>query len=172
MMRATARRVLAKAWAGPFDAGPLAHPVTVGDALLKLFQLLWRFGIAAILLIAAIAIAVWVASSLEPPPLSDQIVGTARVDERRCGKESPLLVSFANNSKRTVQDIGFEFVAKEDQRSSNLVTAPNYPKSDAIIAPGKVSELCWSLPELKPASPGAEIRYSIDVSYASDTPAT
>lgn len=160
-------RILRAAWNGPFHAGPLTHPVTVGDALLKLFQTVWRGLFVLVLLAAAGALALWISTLMQPTPLGEQIDATARVDLKQCGKEQPLFVTFHNRSTRTIEEISFDWIARQKQRSSNLVTGPKYLKSDVIIPPGRTAELCWSMPELEAVEPGAVISYAVDIHYAS-----
>lgn len=170
MAMKTAAAIIRKTWAGPFAAGPLSHPVTVGDALLKLFQTIWRAGVIIITGGCTVLVAAWVSVQLQPAPLGSKITSSARVDVRTCGTDRPLLVTFHNGNNVAVQDIAFDFTAHENGRSSNFAQ-PQYLHSDAIVPAGKTATLCWAMPTLDRVEPGMQITYGVDISYASADPA-
>lgn len=170
MTMRTAAAILRKTWAGPFYAGPLTHPVTVGDALLKLFQTLWHACVVVVVGGCILFTAVWVSVQMQPPPLASKIHGSALVDVKTCGNHKPLLVTFYNGNGVAIQDIAFDFTAREDGRSSNLVR-PQYLHSDTIIPAGKAANLCWPIPALERVEPGMKMTYGVDISYASSNPA-
>jgi hypothetical protein len=170
MATKTAAAIIRKTWAGPFSAGPLSHPVTVGDALLKLFQTIWRAGVVILASGCIVLSAVWVSVQLQPAPLGSKITSSARVDVRTCGTDRPLLVTFHNGNSVAIQDIAFDFTAREDGRSSNLVRS-QFLHSDAIVAAGKTATLCWPMPALERVELGMKVTYGVDISYASSDPA-
>lgn len=161
-------RIIRGAWNGPFHAGPLTHPVTIGDALLKLFQTVWRALFILVVLVAVAAMVLWVSTMTQPEPLYKQIYATARVDMKQCNNKKPLFVTFHNRSTKTIGAISFDWIARQNLRSSNLVTGPRFLTSDVIIPPGRTAELCWSVPELEPVNPDAVIGYAVDIHSASE----
>lgn len=65
--------ILQSVWNGPFYVGKLTQPVSVGDVLLKILEVLWRGTIAIVVIIACVAggIAAYVSyigPALFPPP--------------------------------------------------------------------------------------------------------
>jgi hypothetical protein len=164
-----AARAVRSTWSGPFDAGPLSHPVTVGDALLKLFQTIWRAGVVVVASIVVLAAAVGIYTLLQPAPLRTRIVASARVDAKACGDEFPLLVSFKNNSSETVRSVYFNLEAYTAGRSRNLAK-DGYRTSDMIIPPLAESRQCWRLPVVESGTDLRLITYAAEVSSASDDP--
>jgi hypothetical protein len=43
-----ANRFLLNAWNGPFYLGPLTKPVSAADAIMKVFEVIWKFGFVAL----------------------------------------------------------------------------------------------------------------------------
>jgi transglutaminase-like putative cysteine protease len=62
--------------------------------------------------------------------------------------EYPVLVSFHNQSDRTVLSVSFSFEAYIRGRSTNLADW-NSRKDDQIMKPGETSTSCWALPKLQ-----------------------
>jgi hypothetical protein len=54
----TARRLLLNAWNGPFYLGPLTKPVAATDALMKILEVIWKFGFVA--MCGLILVAIWI----------------------------------------------------------------------------------------------------------------
>lgn len=73
--------ILQAIWNGPFFVGKLAQPVSVGDVLLKILEVLWRGLIAIVGLMlgtaAAIAGYVYVLTPMFFPPAKDSLETTA-----------------------------------------------------------------------------------------------
>lgn len=170
-LSSSAARLVRKTWAGPFAAGQLVHPVTVGDALLKLFQLLWRIALIGFALGIALIVAILASAQMQPPPLADSITARVRMDADTCGTEMPLLVTFHNSAPVTVQDIAFDFTAREVGRSTNLVQS-QYLHSDVIIPPNNTARLCWVLPSITRMKSSTSIVYGLSIHNASAEPAS
>lgn len=44
----TVKRLILTFWHGPFSLGPLTKPVAVGDAVMKVLEVAWKFGFVAL----------------------------------------------------------------------------------------------------------------------------
>ena len=77
--------ILRAIWNGPFYAGPLVRPVSVGDAILKLLETIWRASVAIIALAAGLgAVALGWVYAIEPvffPPASSKVKISAEFDD-------------------------------------------------------------------------------------------
>lgn len=147
-LRDFARRAARAVWSGPFAIGPLTQPVSLGAALLRLLEVIWKFGIAVLVgVITALAMAaVW-----EPidrminPSLESQLAGEAHFDPQSCSKEFPVVVIVRNRSNRVLASAQIDLVVRQPGRSTNLNKEPSFDW-DAIVQPGKANALCYRFP--------------------------
>lgn len=143
-----AGRIIRAIWRGPFFIGPHSQPISLGAALLRILEVIWKFGIA-VLIAGAVALALAAVGALISrtlnPTLESQLAGEARFDQELCTKEFPIAVIIRNNSKRSLASARIDLVATQPGRSTNLV---KYPSLDwgAIIQGGEAAALCYSLP--------------------------
>ncbi len=135
-------------WSGPFAIGPIAQPISLGAALLRILEVIWKFGIAA-LVAAVMAIALVLAGEkideILNPTLESQIVGKALFAPENCSKEFPILVMLHNNSRRTLASARIQLVVTRSGFSTNL-NNDDYIFSDAIVQAGKDIGLCYGMP--------------------------
>jgi hypothetical protein len=81
-------------------------------------------------------------------PTKQVTVAKFALNHKDCSDPSfPLLVSFHNQSNKTVLSINFEFNAYFRGRSTDIAEW-NTLKDDKILKPGETSVACWSLPKL------------------------
>ncbi|WP_300538109.1 hypothetical protein [Sphingosinicella sp.] len=150
-------------WNGPFHIGRIERPVSVGDAIMKLMETTWRFGV--ILVIAGVAIWLfgvginmyrtlashpdaekWQDAAYQPL-LPKDIEASAVISPSRCPSGTPVVVTFKNNGRMSLGTLYFSFIARQKGRSKNLAAGKWY-QSDAIIDPNQSWSGCWPIPEL------------------------
>lgn len=160
-------------WDGPFKTPP-QEPITVGWALLKLFETLWRLLVIVILLIALVAAYVWQA---ERNPLSSQIGIQLMPASSYCrSKGWPIYALIKNKSSKTIGELGLQFRVYPEGTSTDVVSY-DYLQPDLhyILKPGEVFDWCFSMPPLQGGSTGpytvsADVRYAFELSK--DVPVT
>ncbi len=184
-MASVLKGLLQKVWNGPFYIGALSRPVSVGDALLKTLETLWRaiILILAVLLVAGVALAAWF-QAIQPvffPPLEKRILANASFDDGsalipsglgekpfRCAREYPIKVAFTNTSSVTVGSINFSIEGRAANRSTNVVQMAGGHTLDSVIAPGYTTQSCWSV-IVEPGFDPKDLFYEVDVWSASET---
>lgn len=151
-------------WEGPFAVGPLIQPVSLGAALLRVLEVMWKFGIA-LLTAGAVALAlaaVWVPIDRAlNPSLTSQLVGEAHFDPASCGKDLPILVILRNRSESVLASAQIDLRIKQSGRSTNLNKEPSLDW-DAIVQPGKANALCYGFPSDIAVDPKT-LTYSVDI---------
>lgn len=162
-------RIIRLVWNGPFHVGPLASPVSFGDALLKILQTAWRAGVLlalALLLLLTFILGViaWedylkekifppleTAVSAEVRHFSDPDIpvllknadGTAHL-AMPCMDNYPLSVSFYNASEKPLSRIDFAIRGYVPGRTSNVLVGAQNLEADALILPGHRWQTCYS----------------------------
>lgn len=152
-------------WDGPFKTPP-QEPITVGWALLKLFETLWRLLLIVIALIALVVLYVW---QSERNPLSSQIGIQLSPATSYCRSRGwPINALIENNSRKVIGELGLKFRVYP-QGSSTDVVAYDYVQPDMhnILRPGEVLDWCFPMPQLQAGSKGP-YTVALDVSYASE----
>ena len=154
-------------WDGPFKT-PQQQPITVGWALLKLFETVWRLLVIVVLLIAAIAIYAWYDAR---NPLSSQVgVGLSPAPIDCVAKGWPILARIENKSSKTIGELSLKFRVYPQGTSTDVVSY-DYLQPDLhnIIRPGEVLSWCFRMPDLDAGSTGP---YTVmaDVNYAVELP--
>lgn len=168
-MQSKARKIIRLVWNGPFHVGPLSSPVSLGDALLKILQTVWRAAVllTAILLLlltivlgaiawedhlkervfpplaASVSVEVRHYSDPDIPVLLENPDGTANL-AMPCMKEYPLSVSFYNGSDEPLSRIFFAIRGYVPGRTSNVLIAADELEADALILPGRKWQTCYS----------------------------
>lgn len=174
-------------WRGPFYVGKLQRPVSVGDVLLKLLEVLWRALISVIaiaILILALSV-VWTAllSPILFPPLKDSIAASASYDDGtlelpppiiaqgtdrfRCTPEHPVKIRFENLSNKIVAQTEFKVNGQLAGRSGEVVKYDRYRSFDTILKPGHYLQGCWSFPLQEGVRP-QDVIYSVTVTDAKE----
>jgi hypothetical protein len=156
-----------RVWDGPFKTPP-QQPITVGWALLKLFETLWRLLLIVILLIALLALYVWQA---ELNPLSSQVGIQLNPAGSYClSKGWPIHALIENKSSKTIGEVGLKFRVYPQGTSTDVVSY-DYLQPDLhnILKPGEVLDWCFSMPQLQAGSTGP-YTVAADVSYAFELP--
>ena len=147
-LRDVGRRAARAVWSGPFAIGPLAQPISLGAALLRILEVIWKFGIAVLVAGAAVLA---LASVWEPidrtlnPTLESQLAGEAHFDPESCSKEFPIVVIVRNRSNRALASAQIDLVVRQPGRSTNLNKEPSFDW-DAIVQAGKANALCYRIP--------------------------
>lgn len=157
-------------WNGPFYAGLLAPPVSVGDVLLKVLETAWRFAILLILSAAVIGLGVFVWTVTIGRPLASQVRAVAFIDKSSCtDPRYPLEVMFNNTSSRTLGEIRFNIVARRKGYSSDLNQDDlSFPKLNYIVPAGKLLTWCWSLPSAVQGQNLSDIEFQLKVVWANE----
>lgn len=153
-------------WNGPFHIGRIQQPVTLGAAILKILEVLWRLlivGAVAMALIFMVAVILQVRSP-SYVRLSNEIEATVFHDTSICSDEFPLLISFKNNSKQTVGEISFTTIVRATGHSTDLAKFHSY-REDAIIRPAGTHSGCWRVPETESLT-RRPLEFSVRISYA------
>jgi hypothetical protein len=154
-------------WRGPFFVGPLARPISLGDALAKLFEVFWKGGvllICGILAILAATIGWPEIDRYTHTDLTKKVEVAVSWDPKVCSqRDLPLKVVISNNSKLEIGRVGFHIAARKINRSTDLNTNFTDSYSDAIIAPGYWLIMCYSMPLISDDDAGQPISYSAEV---------
>jgi hypothetical protein len=82
-----------------------------------------------------------------------------------CPENLPILVTFTNGAKRTVQAIHWELKVRRRGHSTNLASLYLTPVMDKILAPGQKTALCYRLPSLSETHPIGELQPVAEVSW-------
>lgn len=177
--------LLRKVWNGPFFIGTLTRPVSLGDALLKALETLWRTAVLLIALVAlaALALALWL-QAIQPvffPSLEKRILATVSYDDGstplppsfgkkpfRCDADYPLKITFTNLSDVTVGTLNFSIEGRAPNRSTNVVQNAGWRSTDSVIPPDYKSESCWSV-EVEPGYDAKGLVYKVEVWSAGET---
>ena len=161
------KRAARAVWSGPFAVGPLTQPISLGAALLRILEVIWKFGIGVLFAGAtALALAaVWelIDRTLNPtnPTLESQLAGEAHFDPEFCGKDFPIVVIVRNSSIRALASAQIDLVVRQPGRSTNLNRGPSLDW-DAIVQPGESNALCYRIPsDITDASKTLE--YSVNI---------
>lgn len=172
-----------RVWNGPFHVGSLTRPVSVGDAILKVLETLWRVLVLVIVVpvFVLLIVAIW-QYIIDPtlfPPLKNKVQATARWDDGaapivttvgapkpfRCTKDYPIKVEFYNRSRRTIRDTSFSIEANIPGRSSNVVDHYFSAHLDAIMQPQNGWTQCFSV-ELQPGLDPSSVEYKVTIDAA------
>ena len=116
-----------------------------------LLTLVWALGAAGVL-----TLYLWMQASNEADQ-KRKVALTISYDIQACGKDKPIYVQIANNSRRIVDKVEWRFTAYKPGYSTNLVSysAPD-SSSDKILRPGQRTGWCFPAPLLNgPANPSA-----------------
>lgn len=125
-------RAVRAVWNGPFHVGKISRPVSVGDALLKLLETLWRAAVAAVAIILTIIATIWAwVEHLSPtlfPPLANSIMAEATYDD---GQEPrpPAIVQIVVPAPPMAKETAARVAANEEARKRflNMRCSPEYP---------------------------------------------
>jgi hypothetical protein len=157
-------RVLNAIWSGPFSIGPLVQPVSVGSAILKIIEVLWKVSIVGLLFLLAAFVFFRTLEYFEEaanPSLGSQIVASAKYDPLACGKENPIAVKLENNSQSKLNSANVDIIITLTGRSTNLNKNPSVDW-DLILDPGKSDILCYAIPQSVTENP-IELEFSVDL---------
>lgn len=162
------KRAAQAVWSGPFAIGPLTQPISLGAALLRILEVIWKFGIAVLVAgIAALALAAaWetIDRTLNPS-LESQLAAEAHFDPESCSKEFPIVVIVRNRSRRPLASAQIDLVVRQPGRSTNLNKEPSFDW-DAIVQPGKANALCYQFPADMTDDPKT-LEYTVNIWSAS-----
>lgn len=151
-------------WDGPFKTPP-QQPVTVGWALLKLFETIWRLLLIVILLIALLAIYVWRA---ERNPLSSRVgIGLSRAPMDCVAKGFPILAHIENKSGKTIGEVNFQFRVFPQGTSKDVAYLGSFQQLPEILKPGEALDWCFPMPQVETGSTGP-YTVAANVTYASE----
>lgn len=136
-------------WRGPFFLGQLDGPVTLGVALLKLFDVIWKALIALVLASVAFSVCLSIYllyESYRENSLISNIKMKVKYDEVICSHEYPLLISLENQTGNTVVKVDFNIESRYQNRSTNLT--PFAPMVwDNIVKNSEIGTSCWKVPD-------------------------
>jgi hypothetical protein len=155
-------------WNGPFYVGKLERPISVGEALLKLFETAWRAGVLFIIfwivVIAAIAMGVGI-EALRQPNAKD-MTASVRLFDPGCGVEFPITTRVQNRSWfADAKVIHLSVAASRKGSSENLISAPAVDHT-ALTRPSRSTDLCWQFSDLplKAGEKVSDLDWSVAVS--------
>lgn len=151
-------------WSGPFSIGPLVQPVSVGSAILKIIEVLWKASIVGLLFLLVAFVFFQTLEYFEEDadlPLEWQIVASAKYDPLACGKESPIAVKLENESQSKLKSAQVDIIINLTGRSTNLNKNPSVDW-DLIVDPGKSDNLCYVIPQSVIENP-TELEFSVDL---------
>lgn len=97
-------------WNGPFYIGKLERPVSVGDAIMKILETLWRVGIIGLIGFAALLVALsyssWSANQVRDQALADTDI-VVRANFAGCPVGSPIEVTLGNRGTKALTFITY-----------------------------------------------------------------
>ena len=137
-----------KVWAGPFAIGPLIQPISLGAALLRVLEVIWKFAVAGAVVVATVfgvIMASDAAKNGDHTSFESQLFTEAGFDPEGCGKETPLAITVRNGSTRTLRAANVEIIVTHPGRSTNL-NSSLFSEWDLIVPTGKIGTLCYSYP--------------------------
>jgi hypothetical protein len=162
--------ILQSIWNGPFFVGKLTQPVSVGDVLLKILEVLWRAIISMIGLGVSVAGYFYYVYPVLYPPIKDSITGSAiyaadlppvvktvslngkllapskdEIEKTPCSSEFPLRISLFNEGSKTISRINFDVEGYAPGFSTNYVDGIGYAASERIIRPGQGWSSCYKV---------------------------
>lgn len=187
--------LLSAIWNGPFFVGKLTQPVSVGDVLLKILEVLWR----AIILIIVLGVSVagyvyyvhpvlyppvkdsirakafYAADTQRPPPLVKTVTGAKslypsmdEIEAEPCPKDFPIRVSLFNESNTALTNVRFDLEGFLPGFSGNRVQTERGAISDELIlSPNRGVSSCYKI-ETKYATPPKDLSYKVNVWSASE----
>ncbi len=162
------KRAVRAVWSGPFAVGPLVQPISLGSALLRILEVIWKAVIALVIAAGTTLMIGVVWESIDRalnPSLESQLKAEAHFDPASCSKEYPIVVIIRNQSKRALTSARIDLVVRQPGRSTNLNREPSFDW-DAIVQPGNVNALCYPLPSDISEAPNT-LEYSANVWLAS-----
>lgn len=188
--------MLRSIWNGPFFVGKLTQPVTVGDVMLKILEVLWRglmalvglmLGTAAVVAAYVYVIepeffppakdsvkvtAIYAADFDDPPPAIRTVTGgqalpsMAEVENRKCARDFPIRISIYNNGSKPITGVRYSLEGYQPDYSSNYVLGSDYVNSERIIPPGEGFSVCQRVRTKNQINPN-QLTYKVDVWSAS-----
>lgn len=188
--------ILQSIWNGPFHVGKLAQPISVGDVLLKILEVLWRAIISVIALSVCVAVYVTYIHSALFPPLKDNIIaeafyaadfvappplvqtvtgGSPRVpsvddmETQPCSKDFPVRITFRNTGSKSVTDVRYQLEGYAPGRSDDYLEYQTSQTSDLILRPGFGFSGCYAA-RTKDGFDPKMLTYKVDVWSASEVP--
>lgn len=183
--------LLQSIWNGPFFVGKLTQPVSVGDVLLKILEVLWRAIISIIALGLSIAgyayyfhpvlyppvedsisaNALYAANLPEPPPVvrsAASLPSRDEIESKPCAKDFPIRVLIFNNGSKPVTSISFQLEGYAEGYSKNYVEYDmGTQTSDRILAPNAGFSGCYRV-RTKDGIQPETLTYKVDVRSASE----
>jgi hypothetical protein len=154
-----------RVWDGPFKT-PQQQPITVGWALLKLFETLWRFLLVVLLMIALLAIYVW---QSERNPLSSQVgveLSDSTTNTMLCKSGYPIFATIRNDSGKNIGEVSLRFRVYPHGKSDDVALG-SYNDLHDILRPHQSLQYCFPMPELKAGAAGP-FTLSAEVTYAAE----
>jgi hypothetical protein len=184
--------ILRSIWNGPFFVGKLTQPVSVGDVLLKILEVIWRAIISTIGLGLSITGYVYYIHPGLFPPVKDSVSGSAiyavdlppvvktvsldgkplepskeEIEKTPCSREFPLRVSFFNEGSKTISRIDFDVEGYAQGFSTNYVDGIGYAPSERIIRPGQGWSSCYGVSTKNGVNPG-QLEYKVVIWSAAE----
>jgi hypothetical protein len=157
--------LMRRVWDGPFKTPP-QETITVGWALLKLFETAWRMLLIVLALIAALLLYLW---QTEGSPLSSQVrVELSDAAAASCQKGYPIFASITNKSRKNLGEVDLKFHVYSQGKSDDVsVGSPSELKD--ILRPRQSINYCYRMPELQEGATGpytvvAEVTYASELS--------
>jgi hypothetical protein len=114
-------------WNGPFYIGKLERPISVGDALMKVLETLWRAAIVALvafgLFVAALSYDSW-RQNRRDEVAGRTVVIDARANFSVCPSDYPILVAIRNEGRKTISYVSYRIEIIDPALSVNI--APSH----------------------------------------------
>ena len=151
-------------WSGPFATGPLVQPISLGAALLRILEVVWKFGIAVMIAGGGAGALYSIRERVDGmlnPTIDSQLAWEAHFDPESCYKTNPISVTVRNRSNRALESAYIHIVVRKPGRSTDLNYYENSPDWDAIVQPGKAFSLCYPLPTTITEDPKT-LEYSVN----------
>lgn len=152
-----------RVWDGPFKTPP-QETITVGWALLKLFETVWRLILIVLALFALLLAYLW---QSEGSPLASKIsVELNQAAAASCQKGYPIFTTIRNDSRKNVGEVDFKFHVYPQGKSEDVAVGSAIELKD-ILRPGRSVDYCYRMPGLEAAATGP---YTVvpEVTYASE----
>jgi len=180
--------IIRSIWNGPFHVGKLAQPISVGDVLLKILEVLWRLVISIIALGLSIAGYAYYVHPKLFPPIEDSITAEAfysaysatpavsinvadknnppaksseAAKQQQCPSDFPVRVTFYNNGSKAVKNIRFELEGFLIGYSTNRLQYQPI-NNDRILPAGYNNYGCYAVRTEQNVSPD-QLYYRVNI---------